>query len=291
MPCPHALQPARAHRCLICEANTHYFFSKEYRAYPDSPFSDALRVDYWKCENCGFVISRTHQEMTTESWSKLNTSWHHYFENDLEAQAAQITNQPPYADQALALMMLSKNKAVDVSDTLDYAAGYGTLSKFLLKYMDTKIKIHDHYVRGDDKNLDYADDADLKKFKLVINSAMFEHILTRDDLNEVNDLVADDGVLMLHTVICERIPSDPNWFYIEPIVHTAFHTNKSMSLLMKQWGYAASIYSPQAKCWFLFKKDCPQLSQLEDMVNRINREIQTRYFFYKADFVDYWKGF
>jgi hypothetical protein len=60
---------------------------------------------------------------------------------------------------------------------------------------------------------------------------------------------------------------------------------------MEQWGYAASIYSPQAKSWFLFKADCGQLNKLEEMVGKINREIQTKYFYYKPGFVDYWKGF
>jgi hypothetical protein len=120
---------------------------------------------------------------------------------------------------------------------------------------------------------------------------MLEHILTREALDEVNNLVADDGILMIHTVICDRIPRDPDWFYLTPMVHTAFHTNKSMEILMKQWGYAASLYSPQAKSWYLFKKKYPQLSQLGEKINAINREIQGTYFHYKAGFVDYWKGF
>jgi hypothetical protein len=204
---------------------------------------------------------------------------------------SRIINQPPYADQAFALKMLSKNHIVDVDDALDYAAGYGTLSKFLAKYFDIHIQIFDRYVHGNDKNLQYVAQENIKKYKLVINSAMFEHILNRETLNEVNDLVAEDGVLMLHTLICERIPKDPDWFYITPMVHTAFHTNKSMSILIEQWDYAASIYSPQAKSWFLFKKDNPKINRLEAKISEINTEIQTRYFHYKDGFVDYWKGF
>ncbi len=275
-------------KCLICQSNTSYFFSKTYPTYPGSPFEDALKVDYWKCENCGFVISRTHQEMTSDDWSSLNTSWHHHFENNKEART---NNQPPYADQALALKMLSRNNIVDIDDALDYAAGYGTLSRFLSKYFDKNINIFDRYVRSSDENLRYVAEKDIKKYRLVINSAMFEHVLTREALDEVNDLVTDDGVLMLHTLICERIPKDPDWFYIGPMVHTAFHTNRSMSILMQQWGYAASVYSPQAKSWFLLKKDNTRLAGLEARVNEINEEIQARYFHYKAGFVDYWKGF
>jgi len=226
--------------------------------------------------------------MTSDQWSELNASSHHYFENCLDERTI---NQPPYADQALALTMLGENGIVDVNDALDYAAGYGTFSKFLSKYFDIQINIFDRYVRSSEDDLKYVSEEDLTKYKLVINSAMFEHVLSRNDLDMLNKLVADDGVLMIHTVICERIPKDSNWFYLAPIVHTAFHTNNSMAILMKQWGYAASLYSPQAKSWFLFKANAAQLENLEEKVGRINREIQSKYFHYKAGFVDYWKGF
>lgn len=274
--------------CIICKSKSSYFFSKKYQAYPDGPFADELIVDYLKCENCGFVISRTHQEMDPAVWAEMNVSWHNIVESDTEQN---FTNQPPYADQALALAILEKNNILSLGNALDYAAGYGTLSKFLSKYFNKNIAIFDRYVCSDNPDLNYVAESEIGKYQLVINSAMFEHVLNRYTLNEVNNLVADDGVLMLHTVVCENIPKDPNWFYFSPIVHTAFHTNKSMSILMKQWGYSASIYSHQAKSWFLFKKNCHQLGCLEELVGKINREMQTQYFFYKPDFVDYWKGF
>lgn len=226
--------------------------------------------------------------MTPEEWSQLNMSWHHYFENNIDVK---VSNSPPYAEQALALSILSKNGILELSDTLDYAAGYGTLSKFIKKYFDKEIKIFDQYVKSNADDLVYVAEKDLKKYQLVINSAMFEHVLNREGLDEVNNLVAVDGVLMLHTVICERIPADPDWFYLAPMVHTAFHTNKSMAILMEQWGYASSIYSPQAKSWFLFKKDYSRLKELESKVAEINKSIRTKYFYYKSGFVDYWKGF
>lgn len=61
---------------------------------------------------------------------------------------------------------------------------------------------------------------------------MFEHVLDRAGLDAVDELVASDGVLMLHTVVCERILQDPNWFYINTMKHAGLHTNKSMSILM-----------------------------------------------------------
>lgn len=226
--------------------------------------------------------------MTEHEWSQLNSSWHHHFEENVEGN---ITNQPPYADQALALRMLGKNGVIDINYGLDYAAGYGTMAKVLKKYFNKDIAVYDKYVQDTSSNLKYTNERDLKKYKLVINSAMFEHVLAREHLDFVNNLVDIDGVFMLHTVVCERIPNDPSWFYITPMVHTAFHTNKSMGILMEQWGYAASVYSPQAKSWFLFKKDSPIINILENTIMSINQELQTPYFHYKNGFMDYWKGF
>ena len=283
----HTQQDA-SQTCIICSQKTSYYFSKTYPTYPGSPFRGDLKVDYLKCDGCGFVLSKTHAQMSEDEWSQLNTSWHHHFEQSPESCT---TNQPSYADQALALKLLSENGIISINYTLDYAAGYGTLAKVLKKYFDIDISIHDKYVKDDKSGLTYVQDNELKKYKLVVNSAMFEHVLERKHLNFVNDLVDFDGVLMLHTVVCERVPPDPNWFYITPMVHTAFHTNKSMEILMKQWNYTASIYSPQAKCWFLFKAGSPVISNLDKIVESINRELQTNYFYYKDGFVDYWKGF
>ena len=276
------------HTCMICSDETDYFFSKDYPTYPDSPFPETLTVDFWKCGNCGFTVSKTHQEMPDAVWAKLNSSWHHRFENDF---ASRTTNQPPYIDQALALKLLAENKVIELDDVIDYAAGYGTFSRSMKKYFGIEIPIFDRYVHNQDHSVNYIAEQDLSRYKLVINSAMFEHVLDRDALDEVNNLVAEDGVLMLHTVIAERVPKDPDWFYINTMVHTAFHTNKSMSLLMEQWGYSASVYSPQAKSWYLFKRDYPHLDKLASRVADINRELQTTYFYYKNGFVDYWKGF
>ncbi|HNA85756.1 MAG TPA: class I SAM-dependent methyltransferase [Nitrospira sp.] len=226
--------------------------------------------------------------MSAEEWSDLNSKFHHHLERNSESKTF---NQPPYAEQALALQMLNAASLIDPCSILDYAAGYGTLARVLKKYFKLDIDLYDPFVINDEGGLHYVSVSDQTKYKLVINSAMFEHVLDRRSLDRVNELVADDGVLMLHTVICERVPPDPNWFYLEPVVHTAFHTNASMKILMEQWGYASSVYSPQAKCWFLFKEDNSSVGRLEIEVAKINAELQTKWFHYKQGFMDYWKGF
>lgn len=274
--------------CLICGTATADDFSKVYAPHPGSPFDGPLHVHYCRCPACGFVLSRTHRAMDTETWARLNHSWHHFYETHLDCK---VSNAPPYAEQALALQMLARHGLVDLDDSLDYAAGYGTLSGVLERYFDRRLRTFDRYVHDPAAQPHGVDEASLGRYALVVNSAMFEHVRDRAALDEVDALVADHGVLMLHTVVCERVPRDPNWFYLAPVVHTAFHTNRSMTLLMQQWGYAASIYSPAAKCWWLFKQGAPALSRLSDVVAQINTSLRVPFFHYRAGFVDYWKGF
>jgi len=272
-------------QCLICGSETKYYFSKIYSEHPFDKFMrDIGKVDYHKCKNCGFVISKTHAELDLDRWVKLNSECHDYFENTSEEKKG---NQPPYAEQALMLLLLGRHEIVDVENWLDYAAGYGTLSRILERYFQLHLPIFDPYVRDGEASR-YIHELNVGTYGTVINSAMFEHVLSRDHLDEVNRLVAPDGCLVLHTVVCETVPRDPDWFYLRPPVHTAFHTNKSMGILMEQWGYLCSLYCPKSKCWILLKTRDPQIP---DKIKSLNEEFQSDWFYFKDGFMDYWKGF
>ena len=272
-------------KCIICNSDSNHYFSK---TYSESPFDEFMReigtVDYYKCKHCGFVLSKTHGELNGSKWNNLNRLFHHYVENpDNEKKG----NQPPYTEQAMMLSLLGKNGIISTDSMVDYAAGYGTLSNILAKYHNLELSIFDPYVQADNSSR-YIDKAELKTYKTVINSAMFEHVLRREDLNRVNNIVDSDGCLIIHTVVCEKVPNDPNWFYLRPPVHTAFHTNKSMEILMGKWGYHSSIYCPQSKCWVLLRDN---IKYIENKIAILNQELQTNWFYCKTGFVDYWKGF
>ncbi|GHV27523.1 hypothetical protein AGMMS4952_09350 [Spirochaetia bacterium] len=239
-------------------------------------------VDYWKCKNCGFVSSKTYQELPFKKWEKLNSDFHHFGEN-LKSNNDRLGNQPPYLQQATMLNILQNKKIINPAKMLDYAGGYGTLSKILEKYYGLGLLVYDPYIQTNETN--YVLKEQLEKYKVVINSAMFEHVISRQDLDNVNDLVDMDGCLVLHTRICEEIPKDPDWFYVLP-VHCAFHTNMSMEILMRQWKYESSIYCPVARCWVLFKKD---RKDFHEIIKKINLEFEQDYLFYKKGFLDYWK--
>lgn len=271
--------------CLICDSPMEYYFSK---SYAETPFAELMRdigvVELHRCPRCGFVGSKTHQSLADGPWNRLNAGFHHALEANPEAFEI---NQPPYAEQALMLSLLVKNGLIEPTGLLDFAAGYGTLSRILARYFHIEMAIHDPYVNAGDTSR-YVHAPQPGAYSTVLNSAMFEHVRTRRDLDAVNALVADNGVLIIHTVVCERVPKDPEWFYLRPPVHIAFHTNNSMKLLMQQWGYRASLYCPKAKCWVLLREPFHVIGRLAEAVNK---ELQSTWLLGKDGFTDYWKGF
>ena len=270
---------------MICESNSHYFLTKDYSAPPYDVFMrDIGPISYYKCDACGFVLSRTHAELDAAIWNELNVNFHHYHES---AAGSVCINQPPYLEQATMISLLGKNGILSLNSMLDYAAGYGSLSDILGRYFDIRLPIFDPYVKARDHER-YLPVLDGARYQTVINSAMFEHVLRRADLDEVHNLVSADGCMLVHTVVCENVPEDPDWFYFVPPVHTAFHTNKSMQILMQQWGFRSSIYSPKAKTWVLLREP---VEAVHNVVSNMNAELQSEHFYCKDGFVDYWKGY
>ena len=277
-------------KCLICNETSHYYFKKDF----DSPYKEYLGVvEYYRCPHCGFVFSKTHALMDQSSWEKVNHLFHTYIE---DPRSKKICNQPPYLEQAMLINVLDKSGLVSLKSAIDWAGGYGTLSKALKKYFGITIPVYEKYMQshsdclqsGDGNSVRYILEDELEDYETVINSAVFEHVTQRNHLDDINHCVRNNGCLILHTVVCENIPQDPNWFYLIP-VHCAFHTNKSMDLLMKQWNYQSSIYCPLAKCWVLLKGKNQKENRMADLAKAINDEFQFNYLYYKRGFMNYWR--
>jgi hypothetical protein len=268
--------------CIICNNLMQYYFSKNW----EMPFKVLLEsADFYRCENCGFTISKTVYDLNVKDWEILNFKFHNYIENLNNPKQA---NQPPYIEQALMLNILIRNNIINGNHMVDYGAGIGTLSKLLNFYFDIQLSVFDPYIKNESNDVKYLKINEIGKRMVVFCSAIFEHITKREHLDEINSYVKDDGVLIIHTVVCENIPNDSNWFYINPPVHSSLHTNKSMTILMKQYNYVSSIYCPSSKCWILFKKESKGLNK---RIKEVNKQFQTEYLVYKKGFMDYWKGF
>lgn len=261
--------------CLICSSKMSYYFSKNFDE------SNLGNVDYWRCESCGFVSSKTHFDMTDDEWQGLNDTWH--------AQSHSSTKNPynrnqRYFNQALMLSLMAKHDLIEEGRWLDWGAGVGAVSGLLEKYFGGGLLTYDKYLKCPTNLLD-EDELTPRSFDLVTSMAVFEHVRSRSTLDEIESYVKKTGCLGTHTLVPDEVPADPDWMYLLP-VHCAFHTNKSMQLLMESWGYTSSVYSEHSKLWVWFKKPS---DEMETKVNALNESMGWEYLHFKKGFMDYWK--
>ena len=264
-------------KCLICNSDMAYYFSKEFNA------GGLSNVDYWRCSNCGFSMSKTHAEMTAGDWASLNNKYHSDYQGkDLNPDdprwITRLEAQAKLLSDAAGIGLLKTG-----GKWLDYACGDGKLSA-LLKNEGHALLKYDRYMSHQN---DYLTDDGISpgSFDFVITTSVFEHFTRREQFEEVEALVADSGVLGLHTLVRENIPRDPSWFYLLP-AHCAFHTNKSMGLLFAQWGYTCSVYNVDSRLWLWFKQP---IKNIKECVERANLRPISPFYIFKSGFVDYWK--
>jgi hypothetical protein len=261
--------------CIICGGKMTYYFRKYFTEFR------LMDVDYFKCENCGFVGSKTHFEMPIKQWQNLNFEAHSYY-NKIKTDP---NNQPPpYLQQAVMLQVMRDHNFFSSEKWLDWGSGEAKLAKILDKYFSQKLLSYDKYITPNINSVRF-DEIENKRFDLVINSAVFEHATNRLIVEEINNYVSKNGSLAIHTLVREEIPKDPNWFYLLP-VHSAFHTNRSMKILMAEWGYKCSTYCVPAKMWVLFRISPVNL---EKKVREVNSSLGFEYLLFSKGFMDYWK--
>ncbi|MBD1390848.1 methyltransferase domain-containing protein [Neiella sp. HB171785] len=182
------------------------------------------------------------------------------------------------------LSLMTKQGLINRGDWLDWGCGVGAVSQLLNDYFDLKLSTYDKYFTP---HINAIDETALlpRQFDLVVNTAVFEHVRDRDTLDEIESYVSDKGCFAIHTLVPENVPQDPNWMYLIP-VHCAFHTNKSMALLMKDWGYQCSVYNQHSKMWVLFREPA---AEVQPRVEQLNHALGWQYLHFKNGFMDYWQ--
>ena len=265
--------------CIICNSSMRFFVSKKFQTFKLDI------VDYWRCENCGFTISKTHADMSPSAWESLDHDYHPSY------QGKEFNPNDPWW---IARLLSQANILYDATQIglldgrgrwLDYGCGDGKLSNILSTQQNLRLLKYDRYMPAQE---DFLKDGDLmpRGFDFVITTSVFEHLRRREQLDFVESLVSDNGVFAIHTLVCENVPRDASWFYLVPL-HCTFHTNKSMSLLLQQWGYTSSVYNVGARLWLCFKS--PR-TDVEARIQQANNRPHGPFYVYKQGFVDYWKG-
>jgi len=261
---------------MICRGDMAYFFSKTFAT------CGLDQVDYWRCGHCGFAASKMHLEMSDARWAQLNDDFHsqsHYDEGN------PYNRNQRYFNQALMLSLMRKQGLVmQDKPWLDWGCGVGAVSKLLQGYFDTTLLTYDRYFTPEINAIDESA-LTTRGFDLVLNTAVFEHVRGRETLDEIESHVSPTGCLAVHTLVPEQVPQDLDWMYLLP-VHCAFHTNRSMQILMDQWGYRCSVYNEHAKLWVMFRDAADEVGP---EVAALNKAVGWTYLHFKAGFMDYWK--
>lgn len=261
--------------CIICSSKMIYYFTKFFEEY------GLGSVDYYKCDSCGFCLSKNHVEMSDDDWKVLN---HDFHVKSHGSNTNPFNRNQRYFNQSLMLYLMNKHDLIEHGSWLDWGAGNGVISNHLLKYFDLELHNYDMYFSADHNKVS-EDELKLRGYNLVVNSGVFEHVRSRETLDRIEGYVKEDGCLAIHTLVAEEIPRGPDWMYLLP-VHCSFHTNHSMDLLMKQWGYTSSVYNESSKLWVLFK-GCDKT--IKEHVDAMNNSLGWEYLYCRSGFVDYWK--
>lgn len=261
--------------CIICNSRMELYFAKKFNEFG---LGD---VEYFKCGRCGFCASQTHFEMTVDQWAALNNAFH--------SASHQRTDNPRqrnqrYFNQALMLFLMNKKGLLHCEKWLDWGCGVGSVALLLKELFGIRLLAYDKYF-APQINATGKDQLVPGSFDCVVCTAVFEHVRDRETLNEIESYVKESGCLAVHTLVPETVPKDPGWMYLLP-VHCAFHTNRSMQILMDDWGYACSVYNELSKMWVLFRQDP---ADVELRVSALNRALGYEYLHFKRGFMDYWK--
>ncbi|MFA6000084.1 MAG: class I SAM-dependent methyltransferase [Candidatus Paceibacterota bacterium] len=258
----------------------HYYFSKDFERYN---LKELKKADYWVCENCGFVSSKTHAEMSDDQWGSLNHSYHGEFLKNSPIK----TDDPKWDDrlqkQCDFIVNLVNAGILKKGNWVDWGCGGGDLAD--------KLNEHNIYLQKYDRYFPHISEEQLKsiKYDLVINTSVLEHVRDMNPFIEMNGLLKDDGIMAVHTLVREEIPYDPNWFYLLP-VHCSFYTNKAMQIIFDKFGYKTSIYHYESSLWLWFKVQEYKTEFLE-IAKKYKDELKTLPSFSCKEngFMDYWK--
>jgi Methyltransferase domain len=219
--------------------------------------------------------------MAVEEWEELNVKYHSSHQGKDEC-SDDVRWLERLQEQAAIITRLAQLGVLPKAlPWVDWGCGDGKLAHLLEGNQLCTLK-YDRYMRHGN---DYLTDSELqnKKYSVVFNTSIFEHLRDLETLNSINRLVSEDGVLAIHTLVTEAIPSDPQWFYLLP-VHCSFFTNKGMQILFDAWGYEVSIYHVPSRMWFWFKKRGDFVKKMFALGHLHRKEC----FYFKDGFMNYW---
>ncbi len=261
--------------CYVCGGRCSPHFRKQFK-YPELDL-----VHYVKCDGCKMVYSAEHLAMPEERWQRLNR----YYHGGYQGSASNVDDprwQKRLHIQAELVADLAGCDAIGAGRPwLDFGCGDGKLAQ-AIEAKGHSVGRWDRFMGGGRPGYLQEDALRPASFDLVINTSMFEHVRELGTLDDLAGLVSPTGVLAVHTLVCEDVPADPDWFYLLP-VHCAFFTNRAMELLFRRWQVVSSLYHVEGRMWFYFRRP------LSALPPPVHTWIAAGRFHAKDGFMDYWK--
>lgn len=276
-------------KCFVCNSNMKEYFHKKMM------LREGEDHEFVCCEKCGLVIDRTAYELDPakriDDICSIHSSYQGMDENPYDpAWIGRIEKQATlFAELFIEDIFCTDMKVVD------YGCGDGKLSKYFdMKYAKLsedkepvkdapQILKYDKYMKPEG-DMSYLDDDHMipGKFDVVVSCSMMEHFFGKKEVDEIFNLVSETGTFCMHTLICEEVPQDPDWFYLI-VDHVTIWTNRAMALLYRQYRFVGCAYNLEARMWFFFRNR-EQFYKLKKRKNAIDGT-----WIFSDDFVDYWK--
>lgn len=237
--------------------------------------------DFVRCPTCGMVINKTMYEMPIQEWMQKNEELHSEYQGTDE-----MKNDPKWLDRIntqgeVISQLYDLNIFSSAGRCIDYGCGDGKLADYVNREQQLILKYDKYMGQGKDG---YLEDEEVESggFDVVICCSVLEHLIGKVEVERVFDLISDSGALCLHTLVCEEVPQDPDWFYLLA-VHCTLWTNRAMEILYRNHGFIGCAYHLEAQMWFMFRNK-KQFQRLQNA----KRKLKGTWFF-SDKFVDYWK--
>ena len=259
--------------CFVCDSKMTPFMEKNFG------MKNLDACEYFRCENCGLVVAKTLYDMPRENWEALNRECHAAYQNTNELDVDPRWLERLHAQAKVLAQLVDCGVIEKSARAVDYGAGDGKLSDYLAEKISApKLLKFDAYMSRPNENYLPAEDLTVGTFDFVITCSVFEHLLGAADVEKIFALLTDDGTAALHTLVCEEVPRDSNWFYLQP-VHATLWTNDAMKKIFRRYKFVACAYHVESRLWLMFRS----LEKFERLKNF------SRDFVFAEDFVDYWK--
>ncbi|MDY3741273.1 MAG: methyltransferase domain-containing protein [Selenomonadaceae bacterium] len=264
-------------KCFVCNGKMAPYFVKKHPS--------GLVSNYYRCSECGLTIDKTIYEMSEQERVNLNNFNHSTYQgmdfNVVDPKwIPRLEKQSEFINQLLILDIISSDMTI-----VDYGCGDGKLAKFVNEKCNMNlISNYDKYMKISDVSYLTDDDMSPNMADMVITCSVWEHLIGKNDVENIYLYLKEDGIFCIHTLIAEEIPKDEDWFYINTNgAHCTLWTNEAMKIWFKTHGFVGCIYHLESQMWLLFKSS-EKFNKLKNSMEKISGTVAV-----SNEFVDYWK--